>query len=63
MWPKLMTEDFKSQHPDKRYNAAALVWTADKFDGRRMDGISPAYPVSYPPEGGLRIHYDRPLGG
>ncbi|MFA6564258.1 MAG: hypothetical protein WCV00_20315 [Verrucomicrobiia bacterium] len=103
MWPKLMTEDFKQRHADKRYNAAALVWTADKFegpyrlagdwalfpnarcyickvieapnggdailtirithkDGKMIAGLSPAYPVSYPPEGGIRIHYEKPLG-
>jgi beta-fructofuranosidase len=33
MWPKLLTEPFKRQHPDERYNAAALVWTAERFEG------------------------------
>jgi hypothetical protein len=102
MWPKLMMEDFKQQHPDKRYNAAALVWTAEKFegpyrligdwalfpnarcyickaieapnggdailtirmthkDGKKSDGLSPAHPVSYPPEGGIRVHYSKPI--
>ncbi len=102
MWPKLMTESFKSQHPDQRYNAAALVWTADRFEGpyrlvgewalfprqscyickvvegpedaittirmshtdkegKLVAGLAPVYRVSYPPEGGIRVHLDQPL--
>jgi beta-fructofuranosidase len=102
MWPKLLTQPFKDQHPDERYAAAALVWTAERFEGPyrlagdwalfphqkcyickvieapdhgdvittiRMDhrngrstaGLSPAYRVSYPAEGGLRVHLDQPL--
>jgi sucrose-6-phosphate hydrolase SacC (GH32 family) len=102
MWPKLLTEPFKAQHPDQRYDAAALVWTAERFegpyrlagdwalfphqkcyickvieapdrgdvittirmthrDGKSVAGLSPAYRVSYPAEGGVRVHLDQPL--
>lgn len=103
MWPKLLTAEFKAKHPDGRYAAAALCWTAERFDGpyqligdwalfparscyickvieapdhgdailtirqgriddRPAAGLSPAYRVSYPPEGGIRIQYDQTLG-
>ena len=38
MWPKLMTEDFKSQHPDKRFNAAALVDAAEAYNKLLAEG-------------------------
>ncbi len=107
MHPKLMMEEFKQQHPDKRYKAAALVWTAEKFEGpyqlvgnwalfpnadcyickvieapnggdailtirimsyddktkMMVSGLSPAYPVTFPEEGGIRVEYDKPMGG
>ena len=103
MWPKLLTAPFKAQYTDARYNAAALVWTAERFEGpyrlagdwalfphlgcyickvieapdrgdailtirnkwdhgRSMAGLSPAYRVSYPAEGGVRVHLDQSLG-
>lgn len=102
MWPKLLTTEFKAQYPDERYAAAALCWTAERFegpyrlagdwalfpkrscyickvieapdhgdailtirmgriDGKPAAGLSPAYRVSYPPEGGIRIHYEQAL--
>ena len=30
-------------------------------DGKSIAGLSPAYRVSYPPEGGIRVHLDQPL--
>ena len=107
MHPKLMMEDFKQQYPDKRYSAAALVWTAEKFEGPyrlignwalfpnakcyickvieapnggdaittirimhydnktkiMVSGLSPAYPVTFPEEGGISVEYDKPMGG
>ena len=103
MWPKLLTEEFRAQWPDRRYAAAALVWTADRFegpyhlagdwalfahgscyickvieapdegdvlftirmttvDGQMVAGLSPAYRVTFPAAGGIRVHTDRPLG-
>lgn len=102
MWPKLLTEEFKQAHPEAQQAMAAMVWTAERFEGPyelkgdwrlfaglgcyickvieapdrgdviltiRMEhhdgkldaGLSPAYRVSYPAAGGIRVHLDQPL--
>jgi hypothetical protein len=30
-------------------------------DGKMVAGLSPAYPVTFPAEGGIRVLYDKPL--
>lgn len=100
MWPKLLTPEFRARHPEAERPAAAMVWTAQRFEGPyelagdwalfrdrgcyickiieapdggdvaltiRMEhvggrpafGLSPAHRVSYPREGGIRVHPDR----
>ena len=104
MWPKLLTPQFKAKHPQAEQSAAAMVWTAPRFegpyelagdwalfrglgcyickiieapdngdvvltirmehlDGKQAFGLAPAYHVTYPHEGGIRVHLDQPLSG
>lgn len=41
---------------------AILMIRMTHKDGKMVAGLSPAYPVTFPNEGGIRVLYDKPLG-
>lgn len=44
------------------WDDVVLTIRMQHLDGKEAFGLAPAYRVSYPREGGIRVHFDQPHG-